>query len=204
MFSGIVQGYTQLVNIKKKNKYLTYVFKFKEDQVKNLNLGNSISHNGCCLTVSNINKNFISFDIISETLNFTNLKFLKIGEYTNFERASKFNDEIGGHIVSGHIMTMVKIKKVINDEKEYAIWVTVLNSKVMQFILHKGFICLDGMSLTIAKIKKNDFCVHIIPETLRLTTIGSKKKDDFLNLEVDYFTQIVITTISRFKKQKNL
>lgn len=205
MFSGIVHGSTKLVKIEKKDQYLTYIFKFKKYQIKNLKLGNSISHNGCCLTVSKINNNYISFDIIKETLNNTNLKILKIGEYVNFERAAKFGDEIGGHIVSGHVITMAKVKKVINQNDSYVIWLTVLNTSIMPFILHKGFICIDGISLTIAKIKKNSFCVCLIPETLRVTTIKNKRKNDYLNLEVDYFTQTIVSTVNTLTKlKKNL
>ncbi|CAL4319244.1 riboflavin synthase subunit alpha [Buchnera aphidicola] len=205
MFSGIVHGFTKLVKIEKKDQYRTYIFKFKKYQIKNLKLGNSISHNGCCLTVSKINNNYISFDIIKETLNNTNLKILKIGEYVNFERAAKFGDEIGGHIVSGHVITMAKVKKVINQNDSYLIWLTVLNTSIMQFILHKGFICIDGISLTIAKIKKNSFCVYLIPETLRVTTIKNKRKNDYLNLEIDYFTQTIVSTVNTLTKlKKNL
>ncbi|WP_343152907.1 riboflavin synthase subunit alpha [Buchnera aphidicola] len=204
MFSGIVHGRTKLVEIKKEEQCFIYIFKFKKYQIKNLRLGNSISHNGCCLTVSKINKNYVSFNVIKETLNNTNLKYLKIGEYVNFERAAKFGDEIGGHIVSGHIITMVKVKKIKNENESYVMWLTVLNSNVMQFIFYKGFICIDGISLTIAKIKKNSFCICLIPETLRITTIKDKKKDDYLNLEVDFFTQTIVSTVNTLVKSKKI
>jgi len=104
MFTGIVQGTAEIVGIEEKDLFRTHIVRLPEDLLPGLALGASVAHNGCCLTVTEINGDLVSFDLIKETLRITNLGELKVGDVVNIERAAKFSDEIGGHLMSGHIM----------------------------------------------------------------------------------------------------
>ena len=136
-----------------------------------------MAHNGCCLTVTEINGDRVSFDLVKETLRITNLGDLQPGDVVNIERAAKFSDEIGGHLMSGHIMTTAEICKIINAENNREIWFKPQDSSLLKYILHKGFIGIDGISLTVGDVTKTKFCVHLIPETLARTTLGAKSWD---------------------------
>lgn len=139
-----------------------------------LETGASVAHNGCCLTVTEINGNHVSFDLMKETLRITNLGDLKVGDWVNVERAAKFSDEIGGHLMSGHIMTTAEVAKILTSENNRQIWFKVQDSQLMKYILYKGFIGIDGISLTVGEVTPTRFCVHLIPETLERTTLGKK------------------------------
>ncbi len=111
MFTGIVQGTAEIVSIEDKGLFRTHVVRLPAELVPGLALGASVAHNGCCLTVTEINGDLVSFDLIKETLRVTNLGDLRQGDVVNIERAAKFSDEIGGHLMSGHIMTTAEICK---------------------------------------------------------------------------------------------
>lgn len=206
MFTGIVQGIAEIISIKKNNFFLTYTIKLPDNMLINLQIGASLSNNGCCLTISKINKNLVSFDIIQKTLSITNLSKLKVGDKINVERALNFTNEVGGHLMSGHIITTAKICKIFHlDNKICAMCFILKDSNLMKFIFNKGFIGIDGISLTISKVYKNKFFVNLIPHTLLLTTIGLKKIGEFVNIEIDLQTQIIVQCTERFlKNQKNI
>ncbi|MCV2526175.1 MAG: riboflavin synthase subunit alpha [Candidatus Lightella neohaematopini] len=201
MFTGIIQLSTPVICINKKDNFLTLSIKLTKNLLNNLIVGASIAINGCCLTVTVINNNIISFDVIKETLYCTNLKFLKIGDIVNVERSMNLNKEIGGHLVSGHIHGLGKIINIINLNNNKIIWFNVKN-KLIKFILPKGFISIDGISLTIGRIINNNFCVHLIPETLRCTNLKNRKLFDFVNIEIDYQTKTIISTVEKFMQSK--
>lgn len=201
MFTGIIQGIAKLKVIKEKNFFRTYTIKLPKKMIKNLKLGSSISNNGCCLTVSCIKNNLISFDIIKETLDVTNLGNLNVGDKINVERSVKLQDEIGGHLMSGHIATTAKIIKIIQLHNNYEMWFFFKNNNFMKFIFKKGFIGIDGISLTVNKIFKNTFSINLIPKTLLSTTIGLKKLGQFVNIEIDFKTQIIVESMERFLKK---
>ncbi|MCV2525877.1 MAG: riboflavin synthase subunit alpha [Candidatus Lightella neohaematopini] len=201
MFTGIIQLSTPIVYINKKDNFLTLSIKLPKNLLKNLVTGSSVSINGCCLTVTIINNNIISFDVIRETLYCTNLKFLKIGDIVNVERSMHINKEIGGHLISGHIHGIAKIINIINLNNNKIIWFNI-KEKLIKFILPKGFISIDGISLTIGKVINNNFCVYLIPETLKCTNLKSKKLFDFVNIEIDYQTKIIISTVEKFMQDK--
>ncbi|VFP84556.1 Riboflavin synthase [Candidatus Erwinia haradaeae] len=197
MFTGIVQGIAELCVIKE-NKYgRTHVMKMPQILLSGLEIGASVSHNGCCLTVTKITGVYVSFDLVAETLMLTTLGSLTEGESINIERAAKFSDEIGGHIVSGHITTIAKISKVCNTKNDYIMWLTLADPYQSKYVFYKGFITIDGISLTVGDIMGDTFCVHLIPETLLRTTIGSKDIDHRVNVEVDLHTKILVDTAER-------
>lgn len=197
MFTGIVQGTAPVVSIDEKSNFRTHIVKFPQELLPDLELGASVAHNGCCLTVTKVEGDLVSFDLMKETLRITNLGDVTIGSVVNLERAAKFNDEIGGHLMSGHIICTAEIVKILTSENNRQIWFKMPNSELMKYVLHKGFIGIDGISLTIGEVTKSRFCVHLIPETLQRTTLGVKRLGDKVNIEIDPQTQAVVDTVER-------
>jgi len=153
------------------------------------------------MTVVSIDGNLVTFDAIEETLNRTTLGKLGVGSLVNIERSLKMGDELGGHIISGHVLTTAKILQIVN--KGEGIDMMIENPpEVNQYILEKGYISIDGMSLTIGKVSEDNFSLHIIPETLRITTIGHKNVGDYVNIEIDSRTQAIVDTIRKSMEVK--
>jgi len=204
MFTGIVQGTAKVVSIDEKPNFRTHVVELPEYMLDGIETGASIAHNGCCLTVTEINGNQISFDLMKETLRITNLGELVVGDTVNVERAAKFSDEIGGHLMSGHIMTTAEISKILTSENNREIWFKPQDASQMKYILHKGFIGIDGISLTVGEVTRSKFCVHLIPETLMRTTLGSKRIGHRVNIEIDPHTQAIVETVERVLAQREV
>ncbi|MBA2816959.1 riboflavin synthase subunit alpha [Candidatus Pantoea persica] len=203
MFTGIVQGTAKIVSIEEKELFRTHVAELPDELLPGLALGASVAHNGCCLTVTAIEGNRVSFDLIKETLRVTNLGDLQQGDVVNIERAAKFSDEIGGHLMSGHIMTTAEICKIIQSENNREIWFKIQDPAQMKYILHKGFVGIDGISLTVGDVTKSKFCVYLIPETLEHTTLGAKKLGHSVNIEIDPHTQAIVDTVERVLAQRD-
>ncbi len=202
MFTGIVQGTATLVSIDEKPNFRTHVIELPETMLPGLETGASVAHNGCCLTVTEIDGNRVSFDLMKETLRITNLGELVVGDSVNVERAAKFNDEIGGHLMSGHIMTTAEVAKILTSENNRQIWFKIRDKSLMKYILHKGYIGIDGISLTVGEVTASRFCVHLIPETLQRTTLGNKKLGSRINIEIDPQTQAIVDTVERVLAQR--
>ncbi|EEP91879.1 riboflavin synthase [Yersinia kristensenii] len=203
MFTGIVQGTAPVVAIDEKSNFRTHVVEMPTEMLPELALGASVAHNGCCLTVTEVNGNRVSFDLMKETLRITNLGDIKVGDVVNLERAAKFSDEIGGHLMSGHIICTAEITKIYTSENNRQIWFRLPSDDLMKYILHKGFIGIDGISLTIGEVVGNRFCVHLIPETLARTTLGKKRLGHRVNIEIDPQTQAVVDTVERVLAQRD-
>ena len=203
MFTGIVQGTAPVVSIDEKSNFRTHVVKFPQELLPDLELGASVAHNGCCLTVTKVEGDLVSFDLMKETLRITNLGDVTVGSVVNLERAAKFSDEIGGHLMSGHIICTAEIVKILTSENNRQIWFKMPNPELMKYVLHKGFIGIDGISLTIGEVTKSRFCVHLIPETLQRTTLGVKRLGDKVNIEIDPQTQAVVDTVERVLANQN-
>jgi len=201
MFTGIVNAIATVVSIRKKKKCHSYTVKLPFILLNNLKIGDSIAHNGCCLTVKVIDNSYIKCDVIEETLKSTNLGMLDIGDNVNIERSLKYGDDIGGHIISGHIINTAEISKILKSDDNYTIWLKIKNKYLMKYIFHKGFICIDGISLTVGDIIKNEFSVNIIPHTLISTTIGNKNNGSLMNIEIDFYTQTIVDTTERLIKK---
>lgn len=197
MFTGIVQGVAKIIAIDEKPNFRTHVVELPPSLLPGLETGASVAHNGCCLTVTEIDGNRVSFDLMKETLRITNLGELAVGDLVNIERAAKFSDEIGGHLMSGHIMTTAEISKILTSENNRQIWFKPQDATLMKYILHKGFIGIDGISLTVGEVTASRFCVYLIPETLQRTTLGNKKLGQRINIEIDPQTQAVVDTVER-------
>ncbi|AKC32092.1 riboflavin synthase [Candidatus Pantoea carbekii] len=204
MFTGIVQGIAKIVAVEENKLLRTHLVKLPKKLLPDLVLGASIAHNGCCLSVTHLQGDLAKFDLIKETLRITNLLELQVGDLVNVERAAKFSDEIGGHVMSGHIITTAVIYKIVKIKNNYELWCKLKDSIYMKYILCKGFIGLDGISLTIANITNNKFCVYLIPETLSRTILATKKVGDKVNVEVDFRTQAIVDTVERVLTQSKI
>ena len=202
MFTGIVQGTAPVIDIIKKDRFQTHILEFEPSLLKGLQTGASVAHNGCCLTVTEINGNKVSFDLMQETLNVTNLSDLTIGSHVNIERAARFGDEIGGHQMSGHILFTAQVIQVIKTDNNCQITFKI-PSKYQRFIFSKGYIGIDGISLTIGDVENNHFKVNLIPETLQRTNIGSRNPGDKVNIEIDPQTQAIVETVERIMAEKH-
>ena len=203
MFTGIVQGTAKVVHIDKKDRFQTHVLVLEGALKEGLEIGASVAHNGCCLTVTKIEGTQISFDLMQATLALTNLGELEEGDSVNIERAAKFGDEIGGHSMSGHISLMAEISEVIDTPNNRTIWFT-LPQESMKYVLAKGYIGLDGCSLTIGEVEDNRFSVHLIPETLERTLFGRRQAGEKINVEFDPQTQAIVDTVERVLAAKQL
>jgi len=197
MFTGIVQGVAKIIAIDEKPNFRTHVVALPPELLPGLETGASVAHNGCCLTVTHIDGDKVRFDLMKETLRITNLGELVPGDLVNIERAAKFSDEIGGHLMSGHIMTTAEVSKILTSENNRQIWFKPQDPTLLKYILHKGFIGIDGISLTVGEVTATRFCVHLIPETLQRTTLGNKKLGQRVNIEIDPQTQAVVDTVER-------
>ncbi|EAR55738.1 riboflavin synthase subunit alpha [Photobacterium sp. SKA34] len=201
MFTGIVQGTAEIISITKKQDFQTHVIRMPANLLSHVELGASVAHNGCCLTVTDINDDLWSFDLMQETLNVTNLGLLQEGDVVNVERAAKFGDEIGGHSMSGHIMCTVEVSNVITSENNHQIWFTLPQAQ-MKYVFTKGYIGVDGISLTIGDVVENRFNVNLIPETLQRTNLKSRVIGDVINIEIDPQTQAIVDTVERVLADK--
>lgn len=196
MFTGIVLGSAVIEHIYLGTDFRTHQLKFSSAWLSGLEIGASVAHNGCCLTVTRIEKNSVFFDLIDETLKVTNLGQLQVGERVNIERAARIGDEIGGHLMSGHVHGVCKITAIERAPDNVAMWFEV-PSTWQHYLMPKGYIALDGVSLTVGTIQNNRFCVHLIPETLQRTVFGIRKVGDRINFEIDPQTQAIVDTVTR-------
>lgn len=202
MFTGIVKGKGTLIAVEDSVNFRTYTIQYPSELLAGLETGASVANNGCCLTVTHINGDKVSFDLMKETLRLTNLGSLKLGDMINLERSAKYGDEIGGHVMSGHIITTAEVAKIFKAENNLQIWFYVHDKQLMKYILHKGFIGVDGISLTVGDVVNNRFCVHLIPETIARTTLADKRLGEKVNIEIDAHTQAVVDTVERVMAQK--
>ena len=202
MFTGIVQGIKQVSEITdiKGGRRLRIQLNELAD---NLQHGMSVAVNGVCLTATKIKERCAEFDIIQESLERSNLGALVVGDSVNIERACFFGDEIGGHQITGHIDCTGKINEIrkIPNNRE-----VVLNceEKWIGYLIPKGWIAIDGVSLTVVDVGDKWFSISLIPETLKHTVLSQKVEGDNVNLEFDLTTKVIVRTIERmFPEIKN-
>ncbi|NTS78236.1 riboflavin synthase subunit alpha [Catenovulum sp. SM1970] len=208
MFTGIVKLETQLTECVDTDYGKRLSIVLPADYSHDIELGASIALNGACLTVvkctyDHQQQALVSFDVIPETLKLTNLADVDVGAWINIERAAKMNAEIGGHLLSGHIHAQAQLENVIEQEKAYSLQFSV-PEQWSKYVLHKGYIGLNGCSLTIGEVDASRFWIHLIPETLSITNFDKLKTGDKVNLEIDSQTQAVIDTVERVLASKNL
>ena len=183
MFTGIIEEVGSVASIRK-GAHSCVLTVNASRVLEDVHLGDSIATNGVCLTVTSFTSHSFSADVMHETLNRSSLGSLHIGSPVNLERAMLAGGRFGGHIVSGHIDGVGTISSIKEDDN--AVWYTVeAPSNILRYIIEKGSITLDGISLTVAKVTNSNFSVSIIPHTRAQTNLASKKVGDVLNLEND-------------------
>lgn len=189
MFTGLIEEIGEIVSINKNAK--SAQLRISASKIlQDSRIGDSIAVNGVCLTITTIGDSYFTADIMSETMAVTNLSKLSISSKVNLERALRVGDRLGGHIVSGHIDTQGEITSFKNDEN--AIWVTITcDTKFLKYLIHRGSICIDGISLTVASLEKSNFQVSIIPHTSIETTLIHKKIGSKVNLEFDILSKYI-------------
>ena len=202
MFTGIVLGTAPISEVIRKDQFQTHILDFPAVWLDGLEIGASVAHNGCCLTVTKIEGTKVHFDVIDETLRATNLHQLQVGDRVNIERAAQFGDEIGGHLMSGHIACQASIIEVNQTQTNCQIWFE-LAPQWMRFVMAKGYVGIDGISLTVGQVEENRFCVHLIPETLSRTSISTKGQGQTVNIEIDPQTQAIVSTVERVLAQQS-
>ena len=199
MYTGIVQASCNLIEVERKVGLHTLTVDLPETLLVSLVIGASVGIDGVCLTVTCIDGQQISFDVMQQTLDLTTLGALQKGDRVNVERSAKQGDEIGGHLLSGHIDCTVEISVINTPENNHEITYHV-DPAFMPYIFGKGFIGLNGCSLTVAEVDKSaaTFTVCLIPETLRITTHGEKRVGDQINMEIDRQTQVIVDTVKAY------
>ena len=158
---------------------------------KGLKIGQSVALNGVCLSVTKISKNKCSFEMIDETIKKTDLGNLKVGGIVNIERSLKVGDRMEGHFVLGHVDGVGIIKKIEKKPKEVKLWFEI-PKKLSKYVVKKGSIALDGISLTVVDVKKNNASVCLIPHTMNVTNFNSKKISDKINIETDILGKYIL------------
>ena len=201
MFTGIVSGIGNLKKIIKCEDYISLIIQAPKGFAKNLSKGASVSVNGVCLTVKKGRTDLLEFDVIEETLKKTNLKNISRSSKLNLERSMTANTEIGGHLVSGHIHGTGEVLKVIN-RKETKDLLIKIPSQLREYFFYKGYVALNGCSLTIGKVLKSSFYIHLIPETVSITNFKEIKKGDLINIEVEQTTINTVETVKRVMLEK--
>ena len=203
MFTGIVTGKGHIQKIIECEDYITLIIKAPKGFSRNLLKGGSVSVNGVCLTVKKGKTDTLEFDVIEETLKKTNLKNISTSSKVNLERSMTAKTEIGGHLVSGHIHGTGEVLKVINRQATKDLQIKIPIS-LREYFFYKGYVALNGCSLTIGKVLKTSFYIHLIPETVSVTTFKDIKKGDLINIEIEQATINTVETVKRVMSERKV
>ncbi|HYY49567.1 MAG TPA: riboflavin synthase [Nitrososphaeraceae archaeon] len=197
MFTGIIEGtgsVKSISKIKSKNghrrsdvKLTVYLGRLR----KNLKVGNSVSIDGVCLTITALYNNKADFDLVEETTNRTCLGSLNVGDKVNIERSLRVGDRLEGHLVLGHVDTTGMVEDIDKSDSQIKMWIRVMDREVLRSIVTKGSIAVNGTSLTVVDITAHSFSVVLIPHTALLTTLGRKSAGDVVNIESDIISKYV-------------
>lgn len=194
VFTGIVEEVGTVVGIKRGQHSATLGIK-AEKVLEDLKIGDSVAVNGICLTATSVLSNGFTADVMHETLNRSSLSKLSRGSRVNLERAMPANGRFGGHIVSGHVDGVGTIVNIMRDDT--AIWYTIkAESSILRYIVEKGSITVDGVSLTVARVGESEFSISAIPHTVSVTVLGQKKTGDIVNLENDIIGKYIEKLLS--------
>lgn len=193
MFTGIVEGIGKVKKIEKQTKNRSAVLMTVDlgSYSKDLKIGQSVALNGVCLTVTNIDKSNCKFEMIDETIKKTDLGNLEEGGIVNIERSLKAGDRLEGHFVLGHVDGVGIIEKILTKPKEVQIWFKIPKS-LAKYVVKKGSIAVDGISLTVVDVKKNLILVCLIPHTMQVTNFRTKKIGDKINIETDILGKYIM------------
>jgi len=190
MFSGIVENIGVIERIKKDGNLSTIRIRPKS-KLSGLKKGDSVSISGVCLTLTELKGTSLTFDVMKETFDKTTLGNMKLKDFVNLERALKVSDRINGHFVTGHVDGVGKVSRIVKD-KNYIEFHVKAPRSVLSYIVTKGSVSIDGVSLTVGKVGKSHFSFYLIPYTDDMTTLGRKKEGDSVNIETDILAKYIL------------
>ena len=190
MFNGIIYNTGSIYSINKTKNSLYIGIKSKL-RFSSREIGSSVCCDGVCLTLVNIKKNIVYFYISKETLIRSNFKLLKKNYIINLEKSISYGQKISGHFTQGHVDSVAKIQKVKIIDKTWIVNFKILNKSLSKFLIEKASISINGVSLTISKVKKNVFEINVIPHTLKLTNLQNLKSKNLVNVELDIFSKYI-------------
>lgn len=201
MFTGIVEEVGVIERIQKGSSSVVLTIR-ASTVLDDLKIGDSVAVNGICLTATAVTSSGFTADVMHETLNRSSLATLKAGSRVNLERAMMVNGRFGGHIVSGHVDGTGRIQSVTRDDN--AVWYTIsAPAEIMRYIVEKGSITIDGISLTVAKLTNSTFSISAIPHTVSVTILRDKRVGDMVNLENDIIGKYVEKLLSPRQEQQS-
>ncbi|MFZ0183228.1 MAG: riboflavin synthase [Nitrosotalea sp.] len=194
MFTGIIEGLGNIIRFDKKTSNRSAAkMKIKLGKIaKGLKIGDSVAINGVCLTAINISKDIAEFEMIGETIQKTNLGTLQSGNKVNIERSLKVGERLEGHFVLGHVDGVGVISKMDKQPNQIKIW-TKVPKELSKYIIKKGSVTVDGISLTVVDVLKDQFSVSIIPHTMKVTNLSYKKVGDKVNIETDILGKYILS-----------
>jgi len=197
MFTGLISSLGVVEAITKGNEYAKLTIK-DANICGQIQIGDSVSVNGTCLSVTEFDNQFFSVDVMVQSLKLTAIGSLSKGDLVNLELATKVGEPLGGHIVQGHVDCIGKVLEIKEAEKWVALTVTIPEEK-MRYVVPQGSIAIDGVSLTVGEIddSKNTITVWLIPQTLELTNLGKKSPADEVNIEVDILAKYVERLVNK-------
>ncbi len=198
MYTGIVQAMLPIATVERQPGLMTFALDFDDELLTDLVTGASVAINGVCFTVTGIEGHRVSFDAIAETLSLSNIRDLQPGTAVNVERSARADAEIGGHILSGHVIGTARVLNVIESDNNRRLTFQG-DSQWLKYVFNKGFLALNGCSLTVAAIDQlaATFSVNLIPETLARTNFALVDEGDEVNIEIDQQTQAIVDTVER-------
>ncbi len=203
MYTGIVQSCLPIKSVEKKDGLHTFAIEFPAELLEALETGASVAVNGVCFTVTGIEGRNVSFDAIKETLALSNIQFIETGTQVNIERSAKSGAEVGGHILSGHIVGTSELSSIQESPNNKRL---IFEGKPdwLKFVFEKGFLAVNGCSLTVAALDrdKHQFAINLIPETLARTNLALLKAGDPVNIEIESQTQVIVETVERIMDQR--
>ena len=194
MFNGIIYKLGKIKSIKRSPKYVkgSVVIEIESNIKFNKNdIGESVCCDGVCLTLIRIKKRSFLFYLSKETIKRSNFKYIKIGKIINLEKSLFHGQKISGHYVQGHVDTTARIENIDIIEKSWVIRLRLLNKKLHNSLIEKASVSINGVSLTISKVYKNNFEINVIPHTLKLTNLKDLERNDVVNVEIDIFSKYI-------------
>jgi riboflavin synthase len=197
MFTGIIEGVGMVTSISKSNSGAEVIIRVRLGKFgRGLKKGDSVCINGACLTATKLSRGEAEFEMVSETIRRTNLGQTKPGEMVNIERSLRVGDRLEGHFVLGHVDGTGVIDYIQKMSSETTIWIK-LDERLTKSLAPKGSIAVDGVSLTLVGVEGDRVSVSLIPHTLKVTTLGMKRRGDRVNIETDILAKYVMTNLSK-------
>jgi len=204
MFTGIVNGtgIVKSISRAKKKYHDTLMSVYLGSYSRNLRTGDSVSIDGTCLTVTSLRNHTATFEIVGETIERTTFREIEKGDRVNVERSLKLKDRLEGHMVLGHVDGVGEIVEIIKSEEGVKMWIRITDSKMKKYIVPKGSVTVDGISLTVVDVSQNKFSIALVPHTILKTTLGSKIRGQHVNIEYDILSKY-IDKLLFYHKQRN-